>query len=216
MMTNTSNQFRDKLKQPGYLSQLDVARIRKIAKDATDKEFQEYLFCEKHGALRILSFWEVAQVELWDAEILKRFFHEWIYEDRGMVTARIHAAQKAGRLPEHFTAEAGLHWLESENVLMGMIPHWVRANARRRETPTPEKVKPVQHSAAQDAAILAQITALGLVPQALPKNKPGKAGVKAAVRASLVGVSLLFPKKGTQFDHAWDRLRERRELADQA
>lgn len=125
-------QFRDSLKEPGYLSQFDVARIRKIAREATDHEFQEYLSCDKHDALRIIGFWEIAQVELWDAEILKRFFHVWIYEDRDMVAARIHAAQRACRLPEHFTPEVGLQWLESENVLTGRIPEWIRANARPR------------------------------------------------------------------------------------
>ena len=142
-------QFRESLKEPGYLSQFDVARIRKIAKDATDHEFQEYLSCDKRDALRIIGFWEIAQVELWDAEILKRFFHVWIYEDRDMVAARIHAAQRACRLPEHFTPEVALHWLESENVLTGRIPEWIRANVRPRApvvavgasdgTPDPER-----------------------------------------------------------------------------
>ena len=122
--------FRDLLKEPGYLSQLDVARIRLFAKNDTDHEFEEYFSQDKHDALRILSFWEIAQVELWDAEILKRFFHAWIYEDRDMVAARIRVAQRACRLPEHFTPGVALQWLESENVLMGRIPEWIRANAR--------------------------------------------------------------------------------------
>jgi hypothetical protein len=136
-MTIKSHLFRDKLKAPGYLSQFDVARIRKIALEATDQDFQEYLSCSKEGALRILGFWEVAQVELWDAEILQRFFHEWIYKDREIVAARIKAAQSAGRLAVQFSPEKGLQWLESENVLMGMIPQWVRANARVRNTASP-------------------------------------------------------------------------------
>lgn len=143
-MATKSYLFRDKLKEPCFLSQLDVARIRKIAQEATDQEFQEYLSCSKDGALRILGFWEVAQVELWDAEILKRFFHGWIYEDRNLVAARIQAAQKAGRLTEHFTPEVGLQWLESENVLTGVIPQWVRANARRRAPQAPAQVPTLQ------------------------------------------------------------------------
>lgn len=213
-MATKSHLFRDKLKEPDYLSQFDVARIRKIAREATDQEFQEYLSCTKDGALRILGFWEVAQVELWDAEILKRFFHVWIYDDRDMVAARIQAAQKAGRLTEHFTPEVGLQWLESENVLMGMIPQWVRANARRRTPQAPAKVKPVQRSAAQDDAILSEIKRQGHDPLELPKNIAGKPGVAAAVRGALVGVNPSFPKNGTQFKHAWERLRARKEIRD--
>ena len=132
-MTNQNYIFRDKLKTPRYLSQFDVARIRKITKEATDEEFQEYMSCSIGDAKRILNFWEIAQVEIWDVEILKRFFHVWIYEDREMVSARIQASIHAGRLPGRFTPEEGLQWLESENVLIGMMGHWVRANARRRK-----------------------------------------------------------------------------------
>jgi hypothetical protein len=82
--------------------------------------------------------------------------------------------------------------------------------------PEANAVEPVQRSAAQDTAILNQIKTLGLDPQSIPKNEPGKGGVKAQVRSALVGVSPLFPKVGTQFDHAWDRLRARKEVADHA
>lgn len=135
MTAKKSYLFRDKLKTPGYLSQFDVARIRKITEEATELEFEEHMSCSIEGAKRILSFWEIAQIELWDAEILKRFFHEWIYADRELVTARIQASILAGRLPERFPPEVGLQWLESENVLIGMMAHWVRANARRRDAP---------------------------------------------------------------------------------
>ena len=133
ILNNKSHLFRDKLKTPGYLSQLDVARIRKIAGEATEQEFEEHMTCSTENAKRILHFWEIAQIELWDAEILKHFFHEWIYANRALVTARIQAAIFAGRLPERFTPAVGLQWLESENVLIGMMGHWVKANARARK-----------------------------------------------------------------------------------
>lgn len=133
MTVKKSYLFRDKLKTPGYLSQFDVARIRKITEEATEREFEEYMSCSVEGAKRILSFWEIAQIELWDVKIIERFFHEWIYADRELVTARIQASIVAGRLPERFAPEVGLKWLESENVLIGMMGHWVRANARRRD-----------------------------------------------------------------------------------
>jgi len=73
---------------------------------------------------------------------------------------------------------------------------------------------PVPRAAAQDAAILCEIKKQGYNPLGLPKNDPGKPGVKAAIRAALVGNNPLFPKAGKQFDKAWDRLRASREVAD--
>ena len=215
-MTTKSHLFADILKTPGYLAQFEVLRIRNAAKGNTDEDFKEFFSCDKASALRILGFWEVAQVELWDAEILKRFFHVWIYEDRDMVAARIQAAQKAGRLPQQFTPELGLQWLEYENVAMGRIPEWVRANARRRTPQAPAIVEAVPRGEAQDAAILDALKEGGFDPLKLPKNKPGKPGAKATVRTALVGVNRSFPKEGTQFDHAWERLRQRGDIADES
>ena len=75
-------------------------------------------------------------------------------------------------------------------------------------------VAPVQRSAAQDAAICEALRAAGYVPRALPKREQGKPWIKFAIRAALVGVHLSFPAKGTQFDHAWDRLRSRGEIVE--
>lgn len=124
--------LKDKLKSPDRLSQIDVARIRKSANDNTEQDFQEFMGCSIEYAKRIIHFWEIAQIELWDAEILKNFFHVAIYENRDFVAARISAARHSGRLPERFTPREGLEWLESESVMMGMIPQWVKANVRPR------------------------------------------------------------------------------------
>ena len=74
--------------------------------------------------------------------------------------------------------------------------------------PTPAQssvtVKPLQRSAAQDAAILTQVTSLGYDPLALPRNKPGKAGVKSEVRNALSKDRLFTGAK--VFDKAWERL----------
>lgn len=136
MPTTPFRQFKDLLKKPGYLSKLDVMRIRKAAEGNTEEDFKEYFECSKAGALRIIGFWEIAQVELWGAEIIKRFFHTWIYEDRDMVAAQIHAAQLNGRLPVYCTPEIGLQWLESHIGMLGEIPQWVRANVRLRDATT--------------------------------------------------------------------------------
>ncbi len=80
----------------------------------------------------------------------------------------------------------------------------------------PAEAKPVQRSKVQDSAILEALRELGHDPQKLPKNKPGKPGVKAAVFAQLVGKSRVFPSGGTQFTHAWERLRSNGDLADQS
>lgn len=77
-----------------------------------------------------------------------------------------------------------------------------------------ESIKPVQRSTVQDEALLAAIRADRHNPLALPKNDPGKAGIKSAIRKKLVGVNPIFPKDGTQFEKAWHRLRSTGEIAD--
>lgn len=147
-MSNKSQLFRDRLKEPGPLSQLDVAMVRNYAKEKTEKQFLDWMSCSVEDAKQILSFWEIAQVELWDAEILKRFFPVWIYEDREIVSARIQAAIFAGRLTERVTPEAGLQWLESENIQNGWMMAWVGANAMQRppQPPATTETPPVEAS----------------------------------------------------------------------
>lgn len=73
--------------------------------------------------------------------------------------------------------------------------------------------KPLQRTAAQDAAILGEIEKQGYDPMALPKNPPGKSGAKAAVRTALLKNSLFTG--GTVFDKAWERLTARADIAIQ-
>lgn len=64
----------------------------------------------------------------------------------------------------------------------------------------------------QEKAILACIANLGHDPTQLPKNRPGKPGVKKQVRTSLANIPLF---KGAQvFDKAWERLRKGDEIVD--
>lgn len=70
--------------------------------------------------------------------------------------------------------------------------------------------RPVQRSAAQDAAILAAIRAAGFNPLALPKNETGKPGPKAAVRQAMNGKPLFVGK--TVFNKAWERLSARGDI----
>lgn len=73
--------------------------------------------------------------------------------------------------------------------------------------------KRVLASTLQDEAILAAIRKLGHDPIKLPKWENNAKGVKAEVREMLIGKNQAFPKEGTQFKHAWDRLRKHKEIA---
>jgi hypothetical protein len=84
-----------------------------------------------------------------------------------------------------------------------------RNQAAATETTT-QTAKPVQRSAAQDAAILATLKAMGVDPLAVPKNPPGKPGTKAKVRTALEGDALFTG--ATVFDKAWGRLSTRGEI----
>ncbi len=81
------------------------------------------------------------------------------------------------------------------------------------ESMPPVPTKRVLASQVQDAAILAAIRTTGNDPMALPRWEYNAPGVKAKVREMLVGKDRNFPRKGTQFKHAWDRLRMRVEIA---
>ncbi len=70
----------------------------------------------------------------------------------------------------------------------------------------------LQRGAAQEAAILMAIRSAAQDPLSLPTNEPGRPGVKAAVQATLKDSRLFVGK--TTFKKAWERLRERGEIAD--
>lgn len=129
-----------------------------------------------------------------------------------------------GMYGETTTPQAINQWLESTGS-PHRFPEAVGAPvAPVDEVPAPQaSPEPVQAAPArrvlasnlQDAAILAAIREAGYDPLALPKNSPGKPGVKAAIRSALVGrAGTPFPEFGRQFDKSWERLREREEIAD--
>lgn len=83
--------------------------------------------------------------------------------------------------------------------------------ARDRAT-SPRKV-PRQR--AQEEAILSALRSLGHEPAQLEANREGRPGAKAEVRQRLASERPdLFPRHGTTFDKAWERLRARKEIAD--
>ena len=93
------------------------------------------------------------------------------------------------------------------------IPAELSAIAKPPESPKPmlatnsQQARPPQQQVFQEQEILRVIDELGYAQKALPKNAPGKAGVKAEVRKQLsftVGV----------FNGAWERLRAQKEIAD--
>lgn len=74
--------------------------------------------------------------------------------------------------------------------------------------------RPVQTGRAQEVAILDAIKAFGLDPLSLPKNSPGRPGIKRRIRGELQG-SPLFKNREKAFDKAWERLRSDGEVGDQ-
>ncbi|WP_232341786.1 hypothetical protein [Burkholderia pseudomallei] len=101
-------------------------------------------------------------------------------------------------VPDEFRALAGsTHAAVAQATAMSSQLEPTKAAARR----------PLKQQAHQEAEILRVIRELNHDPKKLPKQKPGKPGVKAAVREKLT-----FSKK--VFDKAWDRLRASGDVAD--
>lgn len=75
-------------------------------------------------------------------------------------------------------------------------------------------IQAMQKSVAQELSILDAIRDAGHEPQRLPKREAGKPGVKSEIRGRLVGKHRDFPKAGTQFDKAWERLRAQGDIKE--
>jgi hypothetical protein len=71
---------------------------------------------------------------------------------------------------------------------------------------------PLQRFPAQEAAILRHLQGMGHKATALPRNPPGKPGVKAEAKSALVSSQLFVGEK--VFDKAWERLRATGEIRD--
>jgi hypothetical protein len=75
-------------------------------------------------------------------------------------------------------------------------------------------IKPIQRTAAQDAAILAEIKQLGFDPLSLPKPERGKSGVKAQIRSKLTKEKKDVFISIRVFNDAWQRLRKEGKIRD--
>lgn len=73
--------------------------------------------------------------------------------------------------------------------------------------------RPVQRQHAQEQAIMRLIREAGHDPLQLPMNEPGKPGIKSHVRNLVMRDPIFTGAK--VFDKAWERLRSRKEIADQ-
>lgn len=116
--------------------------------------------------------------------------------------------------PAQFAAwclNVGLEGLPPELVAMAATEPQAAPVATPEPPAAPVVLKPVQRQAAQAAAVLDAIRAMGHNPLALPERKPGKRGVKADVRDALSNNPLFG---GTVFEKTWERLRAGDEIAE--
>lgn len=80
-----------------------------------------------------------------------------------------------------------------------------------------EAPKPVQRSAAQDAAVLEAIRQTGAEPTELPPYARGKSGIKKVIRDAVeANCKKLFPCGGSVFDKTWERLLKAGDIAYRA
>ena len=102
-------------------------------------------------------------------------------------------------------------------ITLVSFDQWAEKHYHRRFLSTPDQsnqgplspsstkaAKPPQQLREQEKAILACIANLGHDPKQLPKNPPGKPGVKKEIRIKLNGKPPFEAKSA--FKHAWDRL----------
>lgn len=108
-----------------------------------------------------------------------------------------------------FTREVLARWVQDvgASTLYPFTP-------RTADNDKPQAAR-VMASTVQDAEILRAIERAGYDPKRLPKNEPGKPGVKKAVR-DVLKKQPPFKDSVKVFDHAWERLRQSGDIADAA
>lgn len=103
------------------------------------------------------------------------------------------------------TAALRIEWPPGLDVPRAPTQPAPSASAPAVAVPEPA-AKPLQRQRHQEAEILRVLRELGHQPKALPKNVPGKPGVKAEVRGRLSFTVKVFNK-------AWERLSDGKEIA---
>jgi hypothetical protein len=95
-----------------------------------------------------------------------------------------------------------------------VAPQSTRADRpiERMEVLESNRQEPVQRFVAQENAILAELVCRGYNPKELPKRIPGKKWIKSEIKAALKADTKFRGAK--IFDHAWDRLRGRKDIAE--
>lgn len=131
----------------------------------------------------------------------------------------ITAFPQPGKLPDNETEvsrESLDPWLRPQRygVLANKLRTAVKKSPRPKALPNLPAPSPVSRFSAQEAAILAEIKRLGHDPFDLPRNPPGKRGIKAEVKDALGGSGVWSYK--TAFKKAWDRLRADKRIAEKS
>ncbi len=132
----------------------------------------------------------------------------WLDELKAELAPDDQGSWKARRKPEVWSRGLNLDLLlsaEEESVAFEGFGSLPTSNMDIDQALTQSlPLKPQQRTAAQDAAILSYLIATNHDPKSLPKNLPGKPGVKAEVRTALGRRGIWAGN--TVFDKAWERL----------
>ena len=113
----------------------------------------------------------------------------------------------SGDFVRHMTSPISLQDVKERGVVMisEVRRYEEKFKAETIDQVKESQIKPIQRFAAQEAFVLGQLDKFKIDPQKLPKNKPGKDGIKAKIRESTIGNHSLFIGK-TVFDKTWERL----------
>jgi len=106
-------------------------------------------------------------------------------------------------VPDQISPTDFFAWLKSRPDSEFHALRWL-SEIEELKSETITSAQSLQRSKAQDDAILCEIKKQGYDPLALPKNPPGKSGVKAAIREALFKNRLFTGQ--TVFKKAWERL----------
>jgi hypothetical protein len=207
---------------------MDEAR-RQLIEEAQERYFQQV--CAHWGKFSTLEVWEAAALmnnvspaELQDIVVNDEGDGLDLSDESRMLISAIEVGELLAHSPNlsppsdhtNVVVASLIHWLHRRGYVtladaLKLAQDGASASAFVSSLASPiegalTQTNPLQRMVAQESAILQKLEELKYQPLALPKNKPGKSGVKAEVKQALGNTGIWQGK--TIFKKAWDRLRE--------
>jgi hypothetical protein len=201
---------------PADIASLFHKRCRLLEANITN-HFKIYSMIAFAGSLRaqigLKQFVGWARYRIWEIPEPIKGLSEPVVPFTPQIISQLIASQPEDSLSDEEMVEFGDPAPTLDNSQIRPPIYAADAHFRRIDPPVLQsgQTVPVQRMRAQEFAILAEMTRMGLEPLNLPPNPKGKPGIKAKIRAALGREGMWAGT--TVFDRAWERLSKNGQIA---